>query len=74
MRDTEHDTGLSKYGAGDFVLVARPRKPAKLVGVWRGPWKVVLEGRHICTVETQASLEPVKTCVADAAVLGYAIR
>lgn len=32
-RGTRHDAGLSKFRAGDFVLVERPRKPAKLFGV-----------------------------------------
>ena len=36
-RNAKNDAALAKYRAGDFVLVARPRKPAKLVGVWTGP-------------------------------------
>lgn len=43
--------------------MARPCKPAKQVGVWTGPLRVVLEGRHLYTVENLLSSERVKTHV-----------
>lgn len=57
MRDTIHNKGLRNYKAGNFFLMARPRKPARLVGVWRGTWRVMLEGRHVHIVEDLRPLE-----------------
>ena len=44
-------------------MVPRPRKPATLVTVWTGPWRVVIEGMHVYTVEGILSQERVKTHV-----------
>ena len=44
-------------------MVARPRKPAKLVAVWTGPWRVAIEGTHVYTVEDILSLEMIKAHV-----------
>lgn len=63
---SKHDTsetGLSTYRASDVVLVARPHKPTYLVDVWAGPWKVVLEGRHVHAVEELPSAGRGKTHV-----------
>ena len=46
---------LPVFEVGDYVLVARMRKPGrvpKLVQIWTGPWCVVPGGsEHVCIVE-----------------------
>lgn len=62
-RDIRYGTGLSKCRADNFVLMARPRKPAKFIGVWTGPWRVVLEVWYVYIPEDLLSVARVKTHV-----------
>ena len=55
VRELSGHGHLSKFEVGDFVLVARVRKPgrmSKIIQIWTGPWLVVLGGsEHVRVVE-----------------------
>ena len=55
---------LAQFRVGDFVLVARPRRPHKLSIIWTGPWRVALGGGHVYTVEDLVTGARVKAHVA----------
>ena len=62
VREVSGRGHLLVFEAGDYVLVARARKPSrvpKLVQTWTGPWRVVPEGsEHVRVEEDIVTGEP----------------